>query len=56
MYKIINRLPQPINLITKDGTIILDKYGTITVSEITTQMKNLNKKWFIRICKVKIKK
>ena len=55
MYKIINRLPQPINLIIDSKTEILQKYETKTVNEITHQIKNLSNRGFIRICKVKDK-
>ena len=56
MYKLTNRLSQPINLIVEGNTIVLKQNSPLIVNKLTTQMKNLNKRWFIRICKVKNKK
>lgn len=55
MYRIINRLPQSINLIINSKTEILQPYGTKTTEELTNQIKNLSNRGFIRICKVKDK-
>jgi hypothetical protein len=57
MYKITNRLPQPINLLINGSTVVLKKYECKDdIDKLTVQMKNLSKKWFIRVCKVKNKK
>ena len=55
-YNLINRLPQPINLIIGHSTFVLKTGENKIVDSLTGQMKTLGKKGFIRICKVKNKK
>ncbi len=53
MFNIINKLPQALNLLLDGKTIVLKKYGIFSTNKITQQIKNLSKKGFIKICKVK---
>ena len=55
MYKIVNRLPQSLNIITNKGTEIIEGYKHKNIDILTDQIKNWSKKGFVRICKVKVK-
>jgi hypothetical protein len=55
-YKIINKLPQTLNLLIEGRIILLLPYSDILIDNLTKQINNLSIKGFIRVCKVKIKK
>lgn len=56
MLNIVNKLPQALNIFIDDDFRILEPYSSLPVNKINSQIKNLEEKGFIKVCKVKSKK